>query len=274
MVKMREADRSGLALFADEMRAARAKAALSQEDLAAKLNYSPSLVAMVEGNRRAPTQQFAQQCDQVFDMPGTFTRLRQHARATPLPSWFRAYAEIEAAATQLRSWHPMVIDGLLQTEGYARSLLSMRPNTSAEELDSLVTGRMERQAVLARDIPPKVWVVMDEAALQREVGGPKVMREQLWYFAEASERPNITIEVVPLATGAHAGLSASFAIAEADDAGRVGYLDTAGDGFVVESRSVVGDLMFTFDTLRSEALTRRASRDLILKWAGDYDKSG
>lgn len=274
MVKIREGDRSGLTLFAVELQAARAKAGLSQEDLAARLNYSPSLVAMIECTRRAPVQQFAQQCDQVFDTPGTFERLQQHARATPLPSWFQAYAEIEAAATQLRSWQPMVIDGLLQTEGYARALLSMRPNTSAEELDELVTGRMERQAVLARDIPPKVWVVMDEAALQREVGGPKVMREQLWHLADMSKRPNITVEVVPLATGAHAGLTASFAIAEADDVARVGYLDTAGDGFVVENRSVVGDLMFTFDTLRSEALTRRGSHDLILKWAGGYEASG
>jgi transcriptional regulator with XRE-family HTH domain len=273
-VKTREGDRSGLALFAAELQAARAKACLSQEDLAMRLNYSPSLVAMIEGTRRAPTQQFAQQCDQVFDTPGTFVRLQQYARATPLPSWFRAYAEIEAAATQLRSWQPMVIDGLLQTEEYARALLSVRPNTSAEELDELVTGRMQRQAVLARDIPPKVWVVIDEAALQREVGNPKVMREQLWHLAEASERSNITIEIVPLTTGAHAGLTASFAIAETDDTARVGYIDTAGEGFVVESRSAVGDLMFTFDTLRSEALTHRASRDLIMKWAGGYDESG
>lgn len=148
----------------------------------------------------------------------------------------------------------------------------MRPNTPAEELEELVTGRMARQAVLARHVPPKVWVVMDEAALQRDVGGAKVMREQLWHLADMSRRPNITVEVVPLATGAHAGLTASFAIAEADDVARIGYLDTAGDGFVVESRSVVGDLMFTFDTLRSEALTRGASRDLILKWAGGNDE--
>jgi len=81
------------------------------------------------------------------------------------------------------------------------------------------------------------------------------------------------VEVVPLSAGAHSGLTAPFAIAEADDVARVGYLDTASEGYIIESRSAVADLVFTFDTLRSEALTRRGSRDLILKWAGGYDGS-
>jgi uncharacterized protein DUF5753 len=96
------------------------------------------------------------------------------------------------------------------------------------------------------------------------------MRSQLQHLPEMSQRPNITVEVVPLTAGAHSGLTAPFAIAEADDGARVGYLDTASEGYIIESRAVVSDLMFTFDTLRSEALTRRASRDLIMKWAGGY----
>jgi transcriptional regulator with XRE-family HTH domain len=200
MATMREGQ-SGLALFAAELAAAREAAGLSQGDLAGKISYSASLVAMVEATRRVPTADFARGCDTAFGTPGTFARLQEHARTAPLPSWFRAYAEIEAAATQLRSWQPMVVDGLLQTEDYARALLSMRPNTSADELDELVSARMERQAVLDRPAPPKVWVVMDEAALQREIGGAKVMSEQLWHLAEMAERPNIVVEVVPLATG-------------------------------------------------------------------------
>jgi transcriptional regulator with XRE-family HTH domain len=271
MAKERDSAQSGLALFAAELKAVRAKAGLSRDDLAARINYSPSLMSMIEGLRRAPTLDVAQRLDTALDTAGTFARLQQNARTTPLPSWFRPYAEIEATATQLRSWQPMVIDGLLQTSDYARALLSTRPNTSAEELDALVAARMERQAVLARDKPPMIWVVMDEAALQREIGGAKVMREQLWHLADLAQRPSVTVEVVPLSAGAHGGLTASFAIAEADDGTRVGYLDTASEGYIIESRSAVSDLMLTFDTLRSEAITRRGSCDLILKWAGGHD---
>jgi transcriptional regulator with XRE-family HTH domain len=259
-------------LFVAELVAARTAAGLSQEALGALINYSGSLVGMIESGRRAPSLDVAQRIDQALKTPGTFVRLQQHARTTPLPAWFQPYASIEATASQLRSWQPLVIDGLLQTEDYARALLTMRPSTSAEELDELVAARMERQAVLARDRPPALWTVMDEGALQREIGGAKVMREQLWHLAAMAERPSVTIEIVPLSAGAHSGLTAPFAIAEADDAGRVGYLDTASEGLVIESRPAVNDLMFTFDTLRSEALTRRASRDLIMKWAGGYDQ--
>jgi hypothetical protein len=166
----------------------------------------------------------------------------------------------------------MVVDGLLQTSDYARALLSTRPNSAAEEIEALVAARIERQAVLARDKPPVVWVVMDEAVLQRQIGGTQVMREQLWHLADMSERPNIVLEIVPLSAGAHTGLLGAFAIAESDDVARVGYLDTASEGYVVDSRSAVGDLMLVFDTLRSEALTRTASRDLIRKWAGGHGR--
>ncbi|HUY44672.1 MAG TPA: Scr1 family TA system antitoxin-like transcriptional regulator [Streptosporangiaceae bacterium] len=144
-MKVRHDGQSGLALFAAELRAFRQKAGLSQEELGARLNFSPSLVAMVEGLRRAPTLQFAQRCDEAFDLPGTFVRLQQHARTTPLPSWFRPWAaEIEATATQLRLFEHSLVPGLLQTEDYARALLSARPNTSPEEVDELVAARMRR----------------------------------------------------------------------------------------------------------------------------------
>jgi transcriptional regulator with XRE-family HTH domain len=271
-VGIRERDTEEVNLFAAELVAARTAAGLTQDALGALISYSPSLVAMIETGRRAPRLDFAERADAALKAPGTFVRLQQHNRSTPLPAWFRPYASIEATASQLRSWQPLVVDGLLQTEAYARALLAMRPNTSAEELDELVAARMERQAVLDRDNPPTLWTVMDEGALQREIGGASVMREQLQHLGKMSQRPGIIVEVVPLTAGAHSGLTAPFAIAEADDGARVGYLDTASEGLVIENRAAVSDLMFTFDTLRSEALTRRASHDLIMKWAGGYDE--
>ena len=267
MARVRQNSQPSLALFAAELTAARANAGWSMEELARRINYSTSLVGMIESQRRVPRLDFAQRCDRAFATPGTFARLQQHARTTPLPAWFQPYAEIEAAATQLRSWQPMIIDGLLQTEEYARGLLSVRPNTTADELDELTVARIGRQVVLDRTIPPLLWVLMDEAVLHRQVTSAKVMHEQLIHLAEMSERPNITVEIVPASAGAHTGLLGAFAIAEADETARVGYLETVTDGLIVESSSVVAELMLTFDTLRSEALTRGASRDLILREA-------
>src|SRR5712691_6294478 len=233
MSQVREGDRSGLALFAAELQAARGKAGMSQEDLAAKLSYSTSLVAMVEGLRRAPTLDFARRCDEAFGMPGTFARLQQHARTTPLKSWFRPWAEIEAAATQLRLFEHAVVPGLLQTEGYARAVLAEQPVIQEDELAAAVTARLERQSVLSRDGgPPLVWAVIDESVLNRAVGGPKVMHEQLLYLAHMSGQPGVTIEVVPLTTGAHCGLAGAFALADVAGAGEIAYLDTVTDGYI------------------------------------------
>jgi len=269
-VSTREQDTTGPSLFVAELVAARTAAGLSQDALAAQINYSPSLIGMIESGRRAPTLDVAQRLDRALKAPGTLARLQQHARTTPLPSWFRPYAEVEATATQLRSWQPMVVDGLLQTAEYARALLAVRPNTSVDELEGMVSARMDRQTILDRPSPPLVWVVLDEAVLHRRVGTPEVMREQLLHVADMAERPNITVEVVPASAGAHTGLLGAFAIAEHSETARVGYLETVTNGLVVETGSVVAELMLTFDTLRSEALPRGVSRETILKEAESW----
>ncbi len=109
--------------------------------------------------------------------------------------------------------------------------------------------------------------MVDEAVLHREVGGPKVMHDQLIHLAELADRPNITVEVIPYSAGAHSGLLGAFAIAEFTDAPPVAYLASAAGGQIAEDRSVVAGVLLTFDTLRSEALPRAASRDLIMKAA-------
>src|ERR1022692_4177084 len=238
MARGRDSDNSGLALFAAELQAARAKAAVSRDELAARINYRASLIGMIESRRRAPRLDFAQRCDEALGTPGTLARLQQHARTTPLPAWFRPYAEIEATATQLRSWQPSFVDGLLPTE----------PNTTEDEVDQLVAARMERQLILDRESPPLLWAVIDEGALHRQANDVKVMREQLLHLAEMSERPNINVEVVPYSAGAHYALSGAFAVADVDDTSRLAYLETVTEGYILESPAAVAEVMLIFDT--------------------------
>jgi transcriptional regulator with XRE-family HTH domain len=272
-VKLREGDTSGLVLFSAELAAARGKAGLTQEDLAHRLSYSPSLIAMVEGRRRAPTLDFAQRCDQVFGLPGTFARLQQFARSTPVPAWFRPWAEIEATAAQLRLFEHSLIPGLLQTQDYAKAVLSTRPATTETEVAELVTARMDRQAILYRNDPPMVLAIIDEAAFHRPIGSVKTMHEQTTHLWGMADRPNVIVQVIPLAAGAHCGLVGAFAIAaEADGSPRAAYLESATEGFIGETPAVLAEICSAFDTLRAEALPRGASKGMIMKWAEEYER--
>jgi hypothetical protein len=126
---------------------------------------------------------------------------------------------------------------------------------------------MERQVILDRDDPPLLWVVLDEAALRRQIGTGKVMHGQLVHLAEMSGRPNITVQVIPVGAGGHSGLLGAFVIAELASSTSIVYLETVAGGQIAEEPSVVADVALTFDTLRSEALPRTASRDLVMKVA-------
>ncbi len=100
MASSRDNDHSALALFAAELQAARARAGMSRDELAARINYSPSLVGMVESMRRVPRLDFAQRCDEALATTGTFARLHEHLRTAPFPSWFRPFAQHEPGSAQ------------------------------------------------------------------------------------------------------------------------------------------------------------------------------
>jgi len=264
MTVSRDADNMALALFAAELRAARSQAGLSQEELAIKISYSTSLVAMIEGMRRVPQLDFAMRLDEALGTPGTFARLHALVTGEAYPAWFRPYVELEKTAVSLRSWQPLVIDGLLQTEDYARAVLrGARPNDSDAAIDQLVGARLDRQAILAQDAPPTLWVIIDEGVLRRPVGESGVMAAQLDRLLTAARDPKVTVQVIPSAAGAHPGLLGPFVIAGFATAPDVAYLDNALSGQIVERREDVAHMAMLYDTLRAVALAPRASADLI-----------
>jgi transcriptional regulator with XRE-family HTH domain len=250
-------------MFAAELRAARAKAGLSRDELAALINYSASLVCLVENTTRVPTRAFAQRVDEALATPGTFERMQEHLRAAPFPAWFRDWVETEREATSLRTWHPTLVDGLLQTEQYARALLSTRMGASDDEVEQMVAGRVDRQAILDRDVPPLLWAVLDEAVLRRPIGGRLVMAGQLDHLVEMAQRPNILIQIIPVEAGAHEGVNGAFLIADCKNAPSVVYLETALTGLVVDNPEDVAAVTLTYETLRSEALPRARSLEML-----------
>jgi hypothetical protein len=237
--------------------------------LGQKVGYSGAQVGKVETSERAPSQDFAEGCDRVMpDARGLFQRLYQLARRWDggYPSWFTEWVEAERRATSLRTWQPLLVPGLLQTPDYARALfLAWQGADSDDQLDQLVSARIERQSIFLRPDPPSLWAVLDEGVLHRCIGGLKVMHDQLMHLLEVSDRSKIRVQVVPTGVGAHVGLLGAFSMATFENAPGIVYLESPDQGQTTERPATVAKISEIFDMVRAEALPRGASRDLIRK---------
>jgi transcriptional regulator with XRE-family HTH domain len=130
-----------------------------------------------------------------------------------LPSWFRTYVDLEQAAALIRTYEGQFVPGLLQTDDYMRAVVrGAHLEDSGEEVGRRVRLRMARQILLTRQDPPRLWAVVDEAALRRPVGGSEVMRGQLERLIEATKLPNVTLQILPFDSGAHPAMVGSFSV--------------------------------------------------------------
>jgi transcriptional regulator with XRE-family HTH domain len=136
-----------------------------------------------------------------------------HQYGDLLPPWFRAYVDLEAAAALIRTYEGQFVPGLLQTEDYLRAVVGgAHLEDSPEEAERRVALRLGRQTLLEQPGAPRLWAVVDEAALRRPVGGREVMRAQLERLAEATKLPNVTLQVLPLEAGAHPAMVGAFSV--------------------------------------------------------------
>jgi transcriptional regulator with XRE-family HTH domain len=167
---------SALEAFAVQLKAWRKKHGWSQGDLADKLAYSDLLVSGIETMAKTPTLDFARRCDEVFDAPGTFVLLHGLLSREAWPSYFAPVIDFENQAVRIHEWELRVVPGLLQTEDYARSVITAgKPRLGGAELDRKVNARIERQRLFERDNPPMYWTVLSEGALRQVIGSPSIM---------------------------------------------------------------------------------------------------
>jgi transcriptional regulator with XRE-family HTH domain len=130
-----------------------------------------------------------------------------------LPQWFRAYVDLESAATLIRTYEGQLVPGLLQTEDYMRAVIrGAQLEDRPEQAEQRVRLRLGRQAVLTRSDAPRLWAVVDEAALRRPVGAREVMRSQLERLIDATKLPNVTLQILSFAAGAHPAMDGAFSI--------------------------------------------------------------
>ena len=256
-------------MFGAMLRHYRTRAGLSQEQLGARVYLSSDMIGKIEQGQRTPTGQFVDACEALPELGinGALRvlreQLRDQLRHGPYPGWFDRWPQAEATARTLRWFELVNVPGLLQTEDYARAMLRTQVMATDDEVEDMVAARLARQAVLARARPPMLWVIVDEGVLRRPVGGRWVMKDQLRRLADAARRPSVVFQVIPLSVGAHQGMSGSFVIAEFEHAPHLAYQDTAARGQIIEDADDVEAIGVMWDTLKSEALPRGTSLELL-----------
>lgn len=255
---------SPTALFGFELRRHRKARGWSQIRLSKAIPYSVGTISMIETASRGPSEEFARHCDEALEAEGALIRLWPMVSHTAAPTWFRPWLDVEATAEALRSWEPLMVPGLFQTEDYARAILSGEPGAGPEQVEEQVTARMERQNILRRANPPMLWVVLDEGILHRPISSSAVMSAQLNHLVELAQTPRITIQILPLSAYSTPGLLGGFVIAQTQGVADTAYIESAGIlGRVTERPEDVSALTFRYEGIRAEALPQRESLKLI-----------
>jgi len=246
--------------FAVEMIAMRKQRGWTQDDLAAQMLVSVSTISNIESGYRPPTAPQAEKADEVFETPGTFQRHERRLRGIPYGAGFRPFQPYEAEARVLRIFEHSLVPGLFQTPEYAREILGIRPEATADDVQEALDGRLKRQQILVRQNPPppRVWAVLTEHMLTMDIGNPAVMLAQVERLAELARRPRIHIQVLPSGR-LHSGWRGAFSIAETSSSPAIVYLENASEGQTVEDPDMSESMTLLFDALRLEALTGSAS---------------
>ncbi|MBB4913507.1 helix-turn-helix domain-containing protein [Streptosporangium saharense] len=252
-----------LAALGLALRYYREAAGFTQEQLADRVSYSHSQIGQVERAGRRPARGLVERCDRVLGAEGELLKLYDATEAESTPSWFRSWVEVERVATSIRSWEPLVVPGLLQTEEYARAAIRGEPGLTEEAVESKLAVRMARQNVFLQETPPMLWAVLDECALIRPVGGKEVLRGQLEHLLETVESPYISVQVSPLELGSTTGMLGGFALATIPGARDTAYLESAGTGQVTDQPETVRYISIRYEAIRADALSRRESKRLI-----------
>jgi transcriptional regulator with XRE-family HTH domain len=206
-----------------ELRTLRQKAGLSRKEAGQAIHASESKISRLElGQAEFETDDLGTlltlyRVEDQFAFKALAEEANQpdwwHQFGSAMPDWFPTYVGLEEAAGVIRTYEVQFVPGLLQTEDYARAVIAGGNGArSKEKLEHRLALRMGRQRLLDQDNPPRLWAVIDEAALRRPMGGPEVMRAQLEYLLVAGDRPGITIQVMPLRYGAHAAEGGAFTI--------------------------------------------------------------
>ncbi|WP_433458625.1 DUF5753 domain-containing protein [Micromonospora sp. CA-248212] len=265
-----------------ELRRLRDRTGHTAEEVAKILGWHRTKVIRFElGHSRVMPKDLPPLLDLYDASEGERESLNALLRQSRQKGWWSAYGDVlpddfvgfEAEATSISAFECLYVPGLLQTEQYVRAIVRAgRSTADQDETDRVVAARLARKALLSRDLPPKLWMVLDEAAIRRVVGGPKVMRAQLARLIEACAMPSVEIQVLPFSAGAHAAMAGAFTLLDYADPvldPAVVYLSNDSSTLLLEEDRHVARYKLMFDHLRAKALDPDRSADLLARVAAE-----
>lgn len=265
--------------LAAELRGLRTSANLSREDVSERTNINPASLYRIETAKVRPQRRTLltlldlygvvdeQQRNDLVALSRQATQLGWlQAYESELPEQYTTYISFEAEARSVRNYESLFVPGLLQTERYAHSVVQgVLPLASSEEVKRRVEARMQRQHSLSKKSPLRLWAIIDEAALCRQVGSADIMIEQLRALVEASKQPHVTFQVIPFLVGAHPGMPGSFVVMDFPDPADpdLVYTDSMAGDLFMEREADVRRYTVIFEHLQAAAVNPADSVQII-----------
>ncbi|MGW2275512.1 helix-turn-helix domain-containing protein [Streptomyces yangpuensis] len=258
-------------MVGSQVAAGRVAKNLTQRQLGELVRLDAETIASIEQGRRALMPNVAELMDLHLGLPGLLTvAANEMPLIDTVPPWAADYMDLEKRALALSWYESIRIPGLLQTENHARALFRDRvPAHSEEEIEALTVGRLGRQEVLHRAVPPSISFVVWEAAFQVRIGGRQIYREQLRHLLHSTELPNVTLQILPFGQTTHPGLNGPFILLETPDHQHVGYAETQRGSLLVSNADEVSILARKYAMLRTQALNTVETQGLLVRLLGE-----
>ncbi|MET9924148.1 MULTISPECIES: helix-turn-helix transcriptional regulator [unclassified Streptomyces] len=255
----------GLRLVGDLIRIHRARAGHTQKTAADVLLISESLMGAFERAERIPSREVLADAERAFGADGALEACCDLVDEEKYPPKFLDWARLERLARIISAYETMLMPGLLQTEAYATALYHSRvPAYSEAEIIRHVEARLERQTVLTRKSPPRIGYVIEESVLDRTLGGPEVLKEQLLHVLDCIERFNhLTVQVMPSDQHTHAGLMGPMQLMSTAEGRNLLYVEAQGGGRLISKPEQVSDHLDLFGILRAQAHNPWKSAEII-----------
>ena len=263
--------------LAAELRHLREAAGLTIDEVAERLEWSTAKISRIENARVSVLPRDVKFLLSVYGITDTddpwdvLISLARESRqkgwwqqyGEAVPDWFEVYVGLEAEATTIFGYDAEFVPGVLQTKEYVHAVHRAQLMTATDdEIERLVSVRLARQELLTSDDAPQLWLVLNEAVIRRAVGGRQTMREQLERLIEASNLPNVTLQIVPFSAGAHPAMDGAFKLLSFRDPTdpNIVYIEYHTGALYLEKRAEVTRYSLMFDHLRAAALSVDASR--------------
>ncbi|MFG3291292.1 helix-turn-helix domain-containing protein [Streptomyces sp. NPDC048179] len=253
-----------------QLKLLRERKGLTQKEFGALVGYGPDAISAMERGVRVPQPDMLVKADELLEGGGLLgaavpelKEAMKRAR-TRHPEWYRGYAGLEAQAVSLYDYSTMGVLGLLQTEDYSRAVFTQRhPPLDEDTIEKRVADRLSRQQIFEQWPPPEFSFVMEQAVLERPIGGPEVHRAQLEQLLRIGRMRNVQVQVMPTRRHEHPCLDNSFTLLTPKGKEQVGYMESQGYPRLITDREEVRVLAARYGIIRAQALNPHESLDLI-----------